>query len=108
MRGRFMAIQNRKSKIQNPVPWDGKIHEVAGFRTAALHCGIKTAKEEPPDIALVFCEAQATVAGAFTRNRVCAAPVTLCRNHLKKNKNRARALLINAGNANACTGEQGA
>src|SRR5262249_13946121 len=106
-----MPIQKSKSKTKAPSPtihpWDGKIHDVPGFRTASLHCGIKTAKEEPPDIALVFCEEPAAVAGAFTRNRVCAAPVTLCRNHLKKNKNRARALVINAGNANACTGEQG-
>src|ERR1051326_2210135 len=104
-----MPVQNRKSKIQSPVihPWDGKIHDVDGFRTAALHCGIKTAKEQPPDIAIVFCEEPSAVGGAFTLNRVCAAPVTLCRNHLKKNKNRARALVINAGNANACTGEQG-
>ena len=88
-------------------PWDGKIHDVPGFRTASLHCGIKTAKEQPPDIALVCCDDVSAVAGAFTLNRVCAAPVTLCRSHLKQNKNRARALVINAGNANACTGEQG-
>jgi glutamate N-acetyltransferase / amino-acid N-acetyltransferase len=87
--------------------WDGKIHDVAGFRTASLHCGIKTAKEQPPDLALVYCEGPSAVAGSFTLNRVCAAPVRLCRAHLKKNKNTARALVINAGNANACTGEQG-
>ena len=87
--------------------WDGRIHDVAGFRTAALYCGIKTAKEQPPDLALVYCEDLTAAAGAFTKNRVCAAPVTLCRAHLKKNKHRARALVINAGNANACTGEQG-
>ena len=87
--------------------WDGLIHDVPGFRTASLHCGIKTAKEAPPDLSLVYCEKVAAVAGAFTRNRVCAAPVTLCRKHLKSGKSRARALVINAGNANACTGEQG-
>jgi glutamate N-acetyltransferase/amino-acid N-acetyltransferase len=98
-----------KSKVATAVvtPWDGKIHDVAGFRTASLHCGIKTAKEQPPDIALVCCDELAAVAGSFTLNRVCAAPVTVCRSHMKKNKNRARALVINAGNANACTGEQG-
>src|SRR5260221_14742400 len=88
-------------------PWDGLIHNVPGFRTASLHCGLKTAKEEPPDLALVFCEAPASAAGCFTRNRVCAAPVSVCRQHLKKSKGVARALIINAGNANACTGEQG-
>jgi len=89
-------------------PWSGLIHDVAGFRTASLHCGLKTAKEEPPDLALVLCEKLAVAAGVFTLNRVCAAPVTLCRSHLKKSKQQARALIINAGNANACTGEQGA
>jgi glutamate N-acetyltransferase/amino-acid N-acetyltransferase len=104
-----MKSKSKKSESKAPEihPWDGKIHDVDGFRTAALHCGIKTAKEQPPDLSIVFCEETAAVGGAFTLNRVCAAPVTLCRNHLKKNKNRARALVINAGNANACTGEQG-
>ncbi len=88
-------------------PWNGKIHEVPGFRTASLHCGIKTAKSLPPDIALVYCEELSAVAGCFTLNRVCAAPVKVCRANLKSNKNRARALVINAGNANACTGPQG-
>ena len=100
----------KAAKAPKPIeiqPWSGLIHEVAGFRTASLHCGLKTAKEEPPDLALVYCEQIAAAAGAFTQNRVCAAPVTLCREHLKKSKHRARALIINAGNANACTGEQG-
>ncbi len=88
-------------------PWDGLIHDVAGFRTASLHCGIKTAKEEPPDLALLYCQHAGAAAGVFTTNRVCAAPVTVSREHLKKSKHRARALVINAGNANACTGEQG-
>ena len=89
------------------VPWKGLIHDVPGFRTATLHCGLKTAKGKPHDLALVVCETLAASAGAFTKNRVCAAPVTLCRSHLKKSKGLTRALVINAGNANACTGEQG-
>lgn len=88
-------------------PWDGLIHDVPGFRTASLHCGLKTAKEEPPDLALLYCEQTCAAAGVFTQNRVCAAPVRLCRAHLKKSGRRARALVINAGCANACTGEQG-
>ena len=88
-------------------PWNGLIHDVPGFRTASIHCGLKTAEDKPPDLSLVVCETQVAAAGAFTQNRVCAAPVTLCRNHLKKSKGFTRALVINAGNANACTGEQG-
>ena len=84
-------------------PWDGLLHDVPGFRTASLHCGLKTAKEEPPDLALLYCEQTCVAAGVFTQNRVCAAPVKLCRAHLKKGKHRVRALVINAGMANACT-----
>ncbi|HLX62567.1 MAG TPA: bifunctional glutamate N-acetyltransferase/amino-acid acetyltransferase ArgJ [Planctomycetota bacterium] len=97
----------KSSASNSSGPWDGLIHNVPGFRTASLHCGLKTAKEEPPDLALVVCEELASAAGCFTKNRVCAAPVTVCRQHLKKSKGVARALIINAGNANACTGEQG-
>src|SRR5689334_1150202 len=98
----------KKSKSPGTETWSGLIHDIRGFRTASLHCGLKTAKEQPPDLNLVFCEVPAATAGCFTQNLVCAAPVTLCRNHLKLNKGVARALVINSGNANACTGEQGA
>jgi glutamate N-acetyltransferase/amino-acid N-acetyltransferase len=99
--------KQRASKAPKVEPWDGLLHDVPGFRTASLHCGLKTAKEEPPDLALLYAEVPCAVAGVFTQNRVCAAPVTLCRAHLKKSKHRARALIVNAGCANACTGEQG-
>src|ERR1700743_918128 len=106
------SVENNETKAAKPpevvTPWDGLIHQVPGFRTATLHCGIKSAPEKPPDIALVVCEDSASAAGAFTKNLGCAAPGTLCRKHLKKGKGNARALIINSGNANACTGEQGA
>jgi glutamate N-acetyltransferase/amino-acid N-acetyltransferase len=57
------------------------------------------------DMGLVWCETGATVAAAFTRNRVVAAPVTLSRRRALSGK--ARAVLVNSGNANACTGERG-
>ncbi len=103
----LMAAKNKTTAPASSVPWSGLIHDVPGFRTASLHCGLKTAKDHPPDLALVVCDTAAAAAGAFTQNRVCAAPVTLCRKHLKKSKGVAQALVINAGNANACTGEQG-
>ena len=103
--------KSKKSTPTHAAPvfhhWSGLLHDVPGFRTASLHCGLKTAKEQPPDLSLVYCENQVAAAGVFTLNRVCAAPVTLCRTHLKKSKQRMRALVINAGNANACTGDQG-
>src|SRR5262249_27345428 len=57
------------------------------------------------DLALVLSEAPATVAGLFTTNQVCAAPVKVCVQRVRKG--RAQAIVINSGNANACTGKQG-
>ncbi|MCY3021437.1 MAG: bifunctional glutamate N-acetyltransferase/amino-acid acetyltransferase ArgJ [Planctomycetota bacterium] len=99
--------RKRKAEAVAVEPWEGLLHDVPGFRTASLHCGLKTAKEEPPDLALLYAEQTCVAAGVFTQNRVCAAPVKLCRAHLAKSKHRARALIINAGVANACTGAQG-
>jgi glutamate N-acetyltransferase / amino-acid N-acetyltransferase len=74
-----------------------------GFRAAAVHCGIK--KPGLLDLALVVSEQSGPIAGMFTTNQVVAAPVTLDRRHLRRGV--ARAILINSGNANACTGRQG-
>lgn len=104
-------MATKKSAAKPPqkgvAQWNGLIHDVPGFSTASLHCGIKTAKDKPPDMNLALCEVSASTAGCFTQNKVCAAPVKLCRKLLKKSGGRARALVINSGNANACTGEQG-
>jgi glutamate N-acetyltransferase / amino-acid N-acetyltransferase len=74
-----------------------------GFRAAGLHCGIK--KPGLLDLALVVSDQRGPIAGMFTTNQVVAAPVTLDRRHLRRGV--ARAILINSGNANACTGHQG-
>nr|CRH06796.1 bifunctional arginine biosynthesis, Glutamate N-acetyltransferase [Candidatus Magnetococcus massalia] len=76
---------------------------VAGFRAAATACGVK--KGEILDLMLVEMDSDTRAAGTFTKNRVCAAPVILCRDRLPEG--RAGALLVNAGNANACTGPKG-
>ena len=73
-----------------------------GFRAAGVTCGIKDSGA--PDLALVACDGTATAAGAFTRSRLAAAPVQLSREHLADG--RARAVVVNSGNANACTGAQ--
>ncbi len=57
------------------------------------------------DLGVLWCDVPATVAGVFTQNRVVAAPVLLCRERLERGS--ARAVLVNSGNANACTGEPG-
>jgi glutamate N-acetyltransferase/amino-acid N-acetyltransferase len=64
-------------------------------------------KKQGPDVAVVFSTQPAVAAGVFTKNLVQAAPVVLSRENLKLSRGRARAILINSGCANACTGAQG-
>ena len=83
---------------------DGGITAVSGIRAAGVHAGIKKAAETK-DVALIVTDAPATAAGVFTKNSVTAAPVWVCREHLTDG--RAQAVIVNSGNANACTGEVG-
>ena len=83
---------------------DGGITAVPGIRAAGVHAGIKKAADAK-DVALIVTDAPATAAGVFTKNSVTAAPVWVCREHLTDG--RAQAVIVNSGNANACTGEVG-
>lgn len=74
-----------------------------GFQAAGIHCGIK--KPGLLDLALVVSEQSGPIAGVFTKNQVVAAPVIVDRLHLRQGV--GRAILINSGNANACTGAKG-
>jgi glutamate N-acetyltransferase/amino-acid N-acetyltransferase len=74
-----------------------------GFRSAGVYCGIK--KPGLLDLALIVSETEASVAGMFTTNRACAAPVLWSRQAVAGG--RARAIVANSGNANCLTGEQG-
>lgn len=76
---------------------------IKGYKFAGVSCGIK--KSGKKDIALIFSEVPAIAAGVFTTNRVKAAPVLLCLENIKHPV--TRAVVINSGNANACTGHQG-
>jgi len=88
------AIENSgKDEIQLP----------KGFRAAGVRAGIK--KRELLDLALIVSDPIATVAGVFTTNQVSAAPVKLCRERLIGGS--AAAVIVNSGNANACTGSEG-
>ena len=75
-----------------------------GFRAGAVKAGIKPSGGL--DLALLAADGPCAAAGTFTTNRVCAAPVQWCRDHLPADD--IRAVVINAGNANAATGAQGA
>lgn len=74
-----------------------------GFKSAGVYCGIK--KPGLLDLALIVSETEASVAGVFTTNRVCAAPVRWSKQVVAGG--RARAIIVNSGNANCLTGEQG-
>ena len=74
------------------------------FRAAGVHAGIK--KSGDPDMTLIVSDVPGTVAaGTFTTNQVRAAPVKVCMRRIKTGK--GRAVIINSGNANACTGKDG-
>ncbi|GIW96902.1 MAG: arginine biosynthesis bifunctional protein ArgJ [Pirellulaceae bacterium] len=75
-----------------------------GFRYAGVACGIKK-RAGKRDLALIVAEQNATCAGVYTRNQVVAAPVVLCRQRTPGDS--LRAVVINSGNANACTGRRG-
>jgi glutamate N-acetyltransferase/amino-acid N-acetyltransferase len=72
-----------------------------GYRYASSYAGIR--KEQHDDLALILSERPASAAAMFTRNRVQAAPVKLARKNLRMSRGRARAILVNAGNANCAT-----
>ena len=76
----------------------------AGFKMAAVEAGIK---KKGLDLALIFSDRPATTAAVFTKNAFPAAPILVSRAHLKETGHMARAVLVNAGNANAVTGEEG-
>ena len=80
-----------------------KMHSVKGVKLTAVSAGIK--KVGRRDVVVFELAEGASVAGVFTQNAFCAAPVTVCREHLSKAP--IRFLIINSGNANACTGAQG-
>jgi glutamate N-acetyltransferase/amino-acid N-acetyltransferase len=84
----------------------GGVATPKGFRAAGVSAGIK-AKQGALDLALVVSDHPATAAAVFTTNLAQAAPVTVSREHLSDSGGVARAIIVNSGCANACTGEDG-
>ena len=80
------------------------LYPVSGVRIGVAEAGIRKANRK--DLSVVLLDDGASVAGVFTQNRYCAAPVQICRDHLQRNIG-IRAMLINTGNANAGTGDDG-
>lgn len=85
-----------------------QLHPVAGVTLGCAEANIR--KPNRKDVLVISVDERATVAGVFTENRFCAAPVIVCREHLAKVRAGGagiRALVVNTGNANAGTGEPG-
>jgi len=96
-----------ESKKQNNPKWraiEGGVTAPEGYLAAGISAGIK---KKGLDLAVLFSSQPASAAGVFTLNNVQAAPVVLSRDNLKFSRGRARAILINSGCANACTGDRG-
>lgn len=87
-------------KVLKPVP--GGVTAPRGILAGGTHCGIR---KERKDLAIVYSQVPAQAAGMFTANRVKAAPVLLSRERVRGGV--LRAVVINSGNANACTGQRG-
>ena len=88
--------------VNLPPPDPKSLYPVAGVELGIAMAGIK--KPNRKDLLVMRLAPGAAVAGVFTRNRFCAAPVLLAKKHLK---NPVRALVVNTGNANAGTGKDG-
>ena len=78
------------------------ITKVRGIKCWGAHTGVKSLRR---DLAIIYSEVPAAAAATFTQNQVVAEPVKISRAHLQDG--RAQVIVCNAGNANACTGEQG-
>jgi glutamate N-acetyltransferase/amino-acid N-acetyltransferase len=90
--------------VNLPLPDSATLFPIAGVRIGVTEAGIR--KVGRKDLSVVLLDEGASVAGVFTTNRFCAAPVQLCREHLQANQG-IRAMVINTGNANAGTGADG-
>jgi glutamate N-acetyltransferase/amino-acid N-acetyltransferase len=93
-------------------PVSGSVVAPRGFEASGVFCDIKrlgtgsgSQKGAKRDLALIISDRAASVAGMFTTNQVCAAPVKVCIGLVKKGT--ARGVVVNSGNANACTGKRG-
>ena len=84
---------------------EGGVTTPQGFTAGAVYTAIKKRENKKPDVAVLYSDLPCSCAACFTTNKFCAAPVILDREILKKGK--ARAVVINSGNANAATGKQG-
>ena len=79
---------------------DGGVCAAKGFKASGIHVGVKTNNKDKKDLALIVADCDCAAAAVYTRNIVKAAPLLVTKLHLEKG--RARAVIVNSGNANAC------
>ena len=84
---------------------DGGVTAPKGYRASAVNCGIKNPEATRLDLALIVSDSPTVTDAVFTTNKVRAACVRVCQQHIKESD--TRAIIANSGNANACTGVQG-
>ncbi len=101
-----MADLMPSTRHSSIAPIDGGITAPTGFRSAAVHCGIK-AKAGALDLAVLAVDTFASMAGIFTTNLAQAAPVLVSKRHLEITHGVGCAVVVNSGCANACTGDEG-
>ncbi len=94
---------------------DGGVCAAKGFKASGVYCGIKQSmnpdgndspvKGKKNDIAMIFCDKICNAAGVYTQNKVKGAPVVITKKNLEKSGNKARAVIVNSGNANTCNAD---
>ncbi|MFD0680823.1 MULTISPECIES: bifunctional glutamate N-acetyltransferase/amino-acid acetyltransferase ArgJ [unclassified Paenibacillus] len=99
-----MGEEKMKVKDQFTVVPEGTITTPIGFRAGGLHCGLK--KTNRFDLGVIVCEVPAQAAGVYTLNSFQAAPLRVTQESIAVD-GKLQAMLVNSGNANACTGQQG-
>ncbi|MDR3304482.1 MAG: bifunctional glutamate N-acetyltransferase/amino-acid acetyltransferase ArgJ [Clostridiales Family XIII bacterium] len=99
MENRKSGAIEKKDQAGGIVFVPGGVCAPAGFRAAGLHAGFK-AKSRKPDLALIYSETICDAAAVYTTNKVKGAPIAVTKAHLKNGK--ARAVVVNSGNANTC------
>lgn len=78
---------------------------IKGFLATGVYAGLK--EQGKLDLGLIYSETEASIAAVFTRNKVKAAPIIISQAHIAMNQGKAKAIIANSGNANACTGNKG-
>jgi len=82
---------------------NGSVTSVKGIKASGIYCGLKRKNK---DLALIYSDAPAVSAGTYTTNKAAAPPVIISKNITEKNQ-KVKAIIVNSGNANACTGVEG-